>query len=453
MMRNMAAAAALVLASCMVSATASDEAYDRARDTKTYRNYTSHSVAFFESLLSGRVWVLESPGDGTYGNVALAMVFAEDGRRLKCSAKKAGGHMFRHESFAGRWSLKWGGHAATILYKPEDGGPPGHVRLFHDPNTGALAGEIRARNKAGEITHWGRPVTGWIQDTMPRSLADACPALAPAAGLGINEKQTSLEMDELRRQDPDAPIRHLPGAEHTAPGRTGLGASELAPTTTREAVFAFMRAQHGNIVLSPKGNPRVLILGDEGGPHELWQLGKDGKVANTSTFHEVKDGDGEWLEGRRRGKSLGRYPMGYPFPYLPTGYRHATFQLTDRLVEAGEPVALPWMPAKWKDFAFLADGKVRARRADGGPDRISTWRWTQGRLWVQIDGNREAPDWEEAYEQLGMAKPKLWTPADGQRATRGAGKCVGDHEGTATWTLGADGKRVWDTSGCRKRTE
>ena len=282
MMRHMAAVAALVLASCMVSATASGGAYDKARDTKTYRNYTSHSVAFLDSLLSGRVWVLESPGDGTYANVALAMVFAEDGRRLVCSAKKAGGRMFRHESFAGQWSLKWGGHAATVLYKPEDGGPPGYVRLFHDPDTGALAGETRVRNKAGEITHWDRPVTGWIQDTMPRSLADACPALAPAAGLGINEKQTSLEMDELRRQDPDAPVRHLPGSEHMAPGRAGLGASELAPTTTREAVFAFMRAQHGNIILSPKGNPRALVMGDEGGPHELWQLGKDGRIANTA---------------------------------------------------------------------------------------------------------------------------------------------------------------------------
>ena len=60
-----------------------------------------------------------------------------------------------------------------------------------------------------------------------------------------------------------------------------------------------------------------------------------------------------------------------------------------------------------------------------------------------------------------MEKPKLWTRADGQRievasaepATSGTGKCVGDHEGVATWTLGADGKRVWDTSGCRPRTE
>ena len=33
------------------------------------------------------------------------------------------------------------------------------------------------------------------------------------------------------------------------------------------------------------------------------------------------------------------------------------------------------------------------------------------------------------------------------------GRCAGDHEGIATWTLGADGKKVWDTSGCEKRTE
>ena len=78
-------------------------------------------------------------------------------------------------------------------------------------------------------------------------------------------------------------------------------------------------------------------------------------------------------------------------------------------------MVLPWLPEDWKDFTFSADGTVRARRADGGSDRLAPWRWTQGRLWVQTGDNREAPGWEEVAEQLGMAKPKLWTLADGQR--------------------------------------
>ena len=35
-------------------------------------------------------------------------------------------------------------------------------------------------------------------------------------------------------------------------------------------------------------------------------------------------------------------------------------------------------------------------------------------------------------------------------ATSGTGRCAGEYEGTAVWTLGTDGKRVWDTSGCRR---
>ena len=35
----------------------------------------------------------------------------------------------------------------------------------------------------------------------------------------------------------------------------------------------------------------------------------------------------------------------------------------------------------------------------------------------------------------------------------GPGRCTGDYEGAATWTLGAGGKRIWDASGCRLREE
>lgn len=48
------------------------------------------------------------------------------------------------------------------------------------------------------------------------------------------------------------------------------------------------------------------------------------------------------------------------------------------------------------------------------------------------------------------------TPAAGADAappTGGTGRCLGEYEGVATWTLGADGQRVWDTSECRRRAE
>ena len=98
-----------------------------------------------------------------------------------------------------------------------------------------------------------------------------------------------------------------------------------------------------------------------------------------------------------------------------------------------------------------------ARRADGGPDRIAPWVWTEGRLWVQIDNNREAPFWTDVVEHLGVEEPYIWSLADGQRvgrqsaaATSGTARCTGGHTGTATWTLDASGAKVWDTSGCRE---
>ena len=40
-------------------------------------------------------------------------------------------------------------------------------------------------------------------------------------------------------------------------------------------------------------------------------------------------------------------------------------------------------------------------------------------------------------------------PATAEGPATGTGRCIGDYEGIATWTMGADGKRVWDTSGCK----
>ena len=178
-----------------------------------------------------------------------------------------------------------------------------------------------------------------------------------------------------------------------------------------------------------------------------------------------------WIERRPRGADPDLTQIRSPHVWLSgpmsRGIRAGeTFEvITVGVIEAGEPVVLPWMPKKWKDFTFRSDGTVLASRADGSPDRIATWIWTKGRLWVQIDGNREAPDWEDVAKHLGMARPKLWTPADGQRigpvargaavqtATSGTARCIGDHEGTATWTLDASGAKVWDSSGCRKKAQ
>ena len=69
-------------------------------------------------------------------------------------------------------------------------------------------------------------------------------------------------------------------------------------------------------------------------------LKDEGDFAWIAAMVEAEDGKGEWLHWEFDGKVVARYPMGYPLPYLPTGLRHAAFQLTDKLIEAAEPVAL-----------------------------------------------------------------------------------------------------------------
>ena len=342
----------------------------------------------------------------------------------------------------------------------------GHTIPFYDSDTGTLRLEAINSNKDARKNVWWQLGSGWVQDSWPRVLADGCPGITPLPGMAINAKQTSQDLAELRRQDPDAPIRNAPGSELTAPGRVGLIASNWGPTTTREEVEAFMDARRGDVMLSPMGHGYVFVEGyrDLG---EVWRLAEDdGRLLTYGKLTGETDKAGqEWVVSKIPTLPTFRYPVGYPFPMLPTGHRHAAFQLTDRLIEAGEPVVLPWMPKKWKDFTFLADGKVRARRADGSPDRLSTWTWTEGRLWVQVDGNQEAPGWKDVAKHLGMARPKLWTPTDGQRIgpvasadaaqtpTSGTARCIGDHEGIATWTLDASGAKVWDSSGCRKKAQ
>lgn len=422
----------------------------------THPNFVSHSKAFYDRLLSGRSWISEGVYHPNYRNIVRGFVFAKDGSRIGCLAyKKRNGDPLWLAQTGVKWEVtdQVRQVGAVVRNSYDDGQKTRHLPLFYDPSTGALAGETVRQEKSGR-RYWIRSSDGHVQDSWPRALADACPGLELPPGMAINEKQTSLRMDELKRQDPDAPIRNFPGSRLTAPGRTGLGASRGAPTTTREEALAFMQSQLGYVVTSPRGDGYVMV--PDGERNEVWRLADDGSVAKVGRIRD----EGDWIFIEIPDQAVFRYPAGYPVPVLPTGRRHPAFQLTDRLVEAGEPVVLPWMPATWKDFSFRADGTVLARRADGGPDRIAPWRWTQGRLLVQVADNREAPDWQEAYRQLGMEVPRLRTTADGQRigpqasaasATGGTGRFPDKYEGVATWTPGADGSRVRDTSCCQAK--
>ena len=403
-----------VLLSCTLLAACVTSGHQAVRQTtvvkenaKLFRNYSSHSPQFFEELFAGRAFIHEH---ASLPGVVRGEVYRRDGTLWRCYYHSEAGKHVRHTTES--WSIEThAGATRTITVK----GKAGRSVPLYAAAGGALRLEFFHRGSKGvHDMAWAELGAGWVQDSWPRLLADACPRIELPAGMPVNEKQTSTRIAEMARQDPDAPVRNAPGSGLTAPGRTGLVGTNWGPTTTREEVLAFMQDQIGNVMLSPRGNGYVYTEGwDADG--EVWRLDEDGRITDIGSLHIGDAGTGQdWIVTKAPGHPDFHYPMGYPFPMLPTGHRHAAFQLTDRLIEAGEPVVLPWMPSEWKDFTFLADGKVRVRRADGGPDRVGRWVWTKGRLWLDIGGNREAPLWTEVAEQLGMEKPKLWTPADGQ---------------------------------------
>ena len=393
--------AGLLLASCVAHGQSSRI------DPKVYRNYTPYSVAFYEALLTDRVWVFEGNPDRT-NSVMRALVFGGNGRLFRCFRNWASPRSKRL-----RWSVEWRA-GATLRY--ENWGPKlRYAPFFYDPETGLANVEIFRADESGRLT-WDRVARGWIQNTLPRAFAGACPGLADAAAVKINEKQTSKKFDELRRQDPEAPIRHFPGSHLVGPGRTGLAASRLGSTTTKEEVWTFLDAQEGNVLLSPDGWGRIFVRGP-GDRHEVWGLKDNGELAWVAGLISFEEGGGGWLGWELEGKIVARHPMGYPFPYLPTGHRHAAFQLTDKLIGWPDPRSLPFMGEAYADrrFVFHAEGKFSVVDEAGnlveGPHFEGGWRWTQGRLEITVTDDpagARSIGWRELADQVGM-KPRVWT--------------------------------------------
>ena len=404
------AAAGVLFAPLTASATTAGESDYLFRDLDVYRSYMPYSAELYRRLLTGRVWVWVNPDNKVYRNVPNAVLFDENGDVVRCIGRKRGdGTLHWVHDAPSRWKVTPSKIGAKIRLDSKQK-KPRYTHLFYDPKTGNLANEIRRRDDADRL-YWTRLTVGWIQDSWPRVFADGCPDVRIPAGMKINEKQTSHRLDKLRRQDPDAPLRNFAGSELTGPGQTGLGASKGRPTTTKKEVWAFLNEQEGNVLLSPEGFGRVFVRGRDGtAKHEVWGLKDDGSIAWVTRLLEVEDAQGEWLEWELDGKVVARYPMGYPLPYLPTGHRHATWQLTDVLVTDRKPVPLSWMGRAYRGhlFEFHADKRVTATGPDASVSE-GTWGWTEGRLEVELAGEEPVSiAWRDLARSMGH-EPWMWT--------------------------------------------
>ncbi len=400
--------AGAVLSSCMAHGTVRDIAID------THPNFIPYDKAFYDSLLSGRAWIFEGVHHPNYRNIVRGFIFSKDGSRIGCLAyKKRNGDPLWLAQRDVKWEVLQQAKliGAVVRNSYNDGRRPRHLPLFYDPSTGFLAGEV-VRHRKGGKDYWIRSERGHVQDTWPRALADACPGLDLPVGMAINEKQTSLQMEELRRQDPDAPIRNFPGSHLRAPGTTGLGASRGAPTTTAEEVEAYLAAQEGNILKSPAGNGFVYARTE--GIGEFWAAGEDG--AEEEFVLPVRSQGGDKITARIGGREV-VYMVGYPFPFRPTGHRHAAFQLTDEFLARPYPRELAFMGEAYADkrFVFHPKGKFSVVDEAGnlveGPHFAGVWRWTRGTLEMTVRndpaGSRRV-HWRTLAHQLGM-RPAVWT--------------------------------------------
>ena len=364
-------------------------------------NFSSHPAAFFESFLPGRVFVYQVPGHSRAGGLVQGHHYGRDGKASLCvttgDKNWAGddpGPIY--ETRIRKQRIVSRSHARIYTWTSPESERHSRISPFYDPATGRFHLEIWSRKDRKLRAPW----VGWIQDSWPRILADACPDLPLPGSLAINEKQTSGELEELRSQDPDAPIRNFPGSELRVPGAVGQAITDGKKTLKREELAAFMRANHGKILLNYRGKRRVLVIRDD--KEELWKIDDAGTVTNVGHF----DSDGftigiAWEQGA---PVEWRYTIGFALPYAPTGERFAAFRLGDWL--ATQPsVTLPFF-GRDVAFRFSPSGAVEADRNDGSTI-AGSWRWSRGNLELRFPGLGDVA----TYEWRALARNVGWSPA------------------------------------------
>ena len=370
--RGLAAAAALAAMFAAV-----DAAWGQA---PTGPNYSSHAASFFEELLAGRVWVLERPNSSMAGDrgTVWAHYHAPDGRLLACA--HLGG---KYAGAEARWRVV-PSRAFRALYnylepgaEPDPGRRHGHTPIFHDPATGALHNEA-----TGPDGRWAIASRGWVQESWPAAMKEACPDLSLPASLPVNRRQTATRIDAMMAQDPDAVVRNAPGSHLRGPGATGIAATQGRTSLGPVALGHFLAENDGFVLTDTAGARHVLVLGADG--DELWLLDADGGVVDTGLLVPAAGG-AEIAVHYARLPVRPRYRIGDALPFLPTGERFAAMRTTDRVAAQGTPLVLPF-PGRTETVVRLeADGTLTAE--GGGAGTVAgAWRWSRGELVVALEG-------------------------------------------------------------------
>ena len=356
-------------------------------------NYTSHNEAFLRSLLAGRVWVFQTQIQRPEFRSIGAYALFPDGQIYKCLGRKLTRDIEGFQMTRGRWWIERQSIGAMFAQLDRDGKPePYATPMFYSPNTGGLHTETNSMKvNAVNSQPWIVLARGWVQEGWPAAFRGPCPDVPLPEGMQIEERQTVLDWEEMRNQAPDAVVRNFRGSDLTSPGRTGLGRSNGAPTTSPRAAEAWLSAHEGMpldhvsgrvVKIGPKraGVVRTLRVlagpADRAGARPLEPGDWRGSDADNGT-----DTPGEGRITRQDGGGLLIRIPGFRLELVPPGY------------------PLPFMPRDARSVREGFDGAATDAASD---------------------------------------------------ASCGTGTCAGGFTGTATCTLDAEGNEIWDTTGCKR---
>ena len=391
-------------------------------------NPGSHSASYIHTgLLPGRVAVQFETWTGDWKNwfVTSAIYQHPDGRSLECWGHK---RRYREEVFDG-YRFSHVGEDYTAATRDPDTGALNPV--FYNPQTGRLHVEEWDPARGD----WFMRSDGWVQESWPRLMADACPDLPIPAHVPINEAQTHPTIWKMMEQDPEAPYRRpIPpptrlgiAAAHSgdiwywcfkAPNRPELpahcpfdthernrgidsagGGTEPAAALSDDPehaatlrLAALLKANNGKIVTDALGREYVLALHAEG--DELWAVDRTGEVLDIGHL--------AWNAAARRIElDWETYPATRDYVYRPgeamplraTGRSHPLFALADWLVKGADDVVLPYM-GRQALFRFEEGGALTVRGVDR--DASGAWLVSRGRLILEVDGiaGRAAYRWD-----------------------------------------------------------
>ena len=348
------------------------------------RNLSSHPPEFFRDLLAGRVWVHRQHG------LPAAILFAKDGTLKGCWSNRARTRYVRSNSTM-KWKIGTPAGASNLDVSWTKSGTERHYRtvIIYNPVTGAFHGErFFSKTKTWKIGY-----SGWLQNSWPAALQEACPTLVLPVDLPVDEYQNSTDWAEIVRNA--SPVKRHPGSAHSYPGATGLAATNSQRTMTPAQVAQLRKRAHGFISHHTAGHTLVAV--NNPGAREIWMLDPDNDIVDTASVTSAINDTINIVHWKSFG-IRSSHRVGFPVPVLLTSKRHPAFQMMDDLADNNRTVVLPDTGNPPVSCTFSRDAEIHSPSSNG------TWFISRGKIHLEISGFARSYPWRK------FASVARWTP-------------------------------------------